>query len=186
MFSELLKNIAVALDAGGFPYMVIGGQAVLVYGEPRLTKDIDITVGASLDRLTALVRLVETVDLEILVDPDEFTTKTLVLPCRDRWTGIRVDFMFCWSIYEQEALRRCRSIDLLGTAVRFASLEDVVIHKIIAGRPRDLEDVRLILIKNPEFDRLYIEHWLKEFDEALAEDLGARFKQVRQESKKES
>jgi hypothetical protein len=41
MFSELLKNIAVALDAGGFPYMVIGGQAVLVYGEPRLTKDID-------------------------------------------------------------------------------------------------------------------------------------------------
>lgn len=75
-----------------------------------------------------MVRLVETVDLEILVDPDEFTTKTLVLPCRDRWTGIRVDFMFCWSIYEQEALRRCRSIDLLGTAVRFASLEDVVIY----------------------------------------------------------
>ncbi len=27
------------------PYMVIGEQAVLLYGEPHLTKDIDITVG---------------------------------------------------------------------------------------------------------------------------------------------
>jgi len=27
--------------------MVIGGQAVLLYGEPRLTKDIDITLGDS-------------------------------------------------------------------------------------------------------------------------------------------
>jgi hypothetical protein len=25
--------------------MIIGGQAVLLYGEPRLTKDIDITLG---------------------------------------------------------------------------------------------------------------------------------------------
>jgi hypothetical protein len=33
MFTELLKKIGSALDSGGFPYMVIGGQAVLLYGE---------------------------------------------------------------------------------------------------------------------------------------------------------
>jgi hypothetical protein len=35
--------------------MVIGGQAVLIYGEPRLTRDIDITLGASLERLAEMV-----------------------------------------------------------------------------------------------------------------------------------
>jgi predicted nucleotidyltransferase len=136
MFSELLRKIAMALDEGGFPYMVIGGQAVLVYGEPRLTRDIDITLGASLDRLAEMIDLIKSINLEALVDPAEFTKKTMVLPCLDVASGIRLDFMFSWSAYEQQALRRIRNIELAGTNVKFASLEDVIIHKVIAGRPR--------------------------------------------------
>jgi len=51
MFESLLERIATALDAAAIPYMVIGGQAVLVHGEPRLTRDIDITLGVDIDRL---------------------------------------------------------------------------------------------------------------------------------------
>jgi predicted nucleotidyltransferase len=185
MFTELLKKIGAALDSGGFPYMVIGGQAVLLYGEPRLTRDIDITLGVALERLPEMVRLTEANGFEVLVDPAEFTTKTLVLPCRDRETGIRIDFMFSWSAYGQQALGRSRRLDLAGIPVKFAALEDVIIHKIIAGRPRDLEDVRLLLIKNPTFDQSYIQNWLQEFDEALGEGFGLRFQQVWQESKRE-
>lgn len=78
MFTELLKKIAQALDGGGFPYMVIGGQAVLMYGEPGLTRDIDIILGASLDRLSELVGIMASIGLEMLVNPDDFTIKTLV------------------------------------------------------------------------------------------------------------
>ena len=39
-------------------------------------------------------------------------------------------------------------------------------NKIFAGRPRDLEDVRSILLKNPDLDRKYIRKWLKEFEES--------------------
>jgi hypothetical protein len=35
--------------------MVIGGQAVLLYAEPRLTRDIDITLGLSVNRLPTLL-----------------------------------------------------------------------------------------------------------------------------------
>jgi len=31
--------------------MIIGGQVVLLYGEPRLTRDIDITPGVNIDEL---------------------------------------------------------------------------------------------------------------------------------------
>ena len=34
--------------------MVIGGQAVLLYGEPRLTRDIDITLGVGVRELNKL------------------------------------------------------------------------------------------------------------------------------------
>lgn len=38
---RLIKRIAKVLDKEKIPYMIIGGQAVLIYGELRLTKDID-------------------------------------------------------------------------------------------------------------------------------------------------
>jgi poly-beta-1,6-N-acetyl-D-glucosamine synthase len=43
MFQPLLARIGRLLDEARVSYMVIGAQAVLVYGEPRLTEDIDIT-----------------------------------------------------------------------------------------------------------------------------------------------
>ena len=45
MFEELIARIAGELKKADLPYMIIGGQAVLLYGSPRMTKDIDITLG---------------------------------------------------------------------------------------------------------------------------------------------
>jgi hypothetical protein len=41
MFERLLRKIASQLRKRDLPYMIIGGQAVLLYGTPRLTNDID-------------------------------------------------------------------------------------------------------------------------------------------------
>lgn len=62
-FSALLARIASTLDAHGLPYMVIGGHAAILYGEPRLTRDIDITLGAGPDRLGELLETVRDADL---------------------------------------------------------------------------------------------------------------------------
>ena len=52
-----------------------------------------------------------------------------------------------------------------------AGLPYVIVHKIFAGRPRDLEDVHAIVIKNPGFGREYVRTWLREFDGSF-EDAG--------------
>ncbi|WP_173050321.1 hypothetical protein [Nitrospira sp. KM1] len=57
MFTQLLERLATALDRAGIPYMIIGGQAVLLYGEPRLTRDIDVTLGIDVDRVSGLLAL---------------------------------------------------------------------------------------------------------------------------------
>jgi hypothetical protein len=38
MFQALLARLSEVFEKSKIPYMVIGGQAVLVYGEPRFTK----------------------------------------------------------------------------------------------------------------------------------------------------
>lgn len=86
-----------------------------------------------------------------------------------------IDFIFSFSPYERQAIQRARFIALGGAEVAFAAVEDLIIHKIVAGRPRDLEDVEGILLKNPSLDEAYIRDWLGQFEEALQVPLLARF-----------
>lgn len=67
MFERVLKKIAFSLEKKKIPYMIIGGQAVLLYGEPRLTKDIDITLGIKSQEYNLLINAISSIDLEILV-----------------------------------------------------------------------------------------------------------------------
>ena len=57
MFEKLLKRLAAALESEKIPYMIIGGQAVLLYGEPRLTRDIDVTLGLGTEHLPKLLAI---------------------------------------------------------------------------------------------------------------------------------
>lgn len=179
MFTELLEQLGPALNASGIPYMLIGGQAVLLYGEPRLTRDIDLTLGIGPERLPDLLKMVEAIGLQVrVVNVVQFVTRTMVLPCEQPGTGIRVDFVLSSSAYEQQALQRARVVTVGQAELRFAALEDLVIHKVIAGRPRDLEDVRTVLLKNPNADATYIRQWLEEFERALAEPYRQRFEEI--------
>ena len=158
------------MKKGAIPYMVIGGQAVLLYGEPRLTRDIDITLGMGVNGLDKIKKIIKAIGLKILVEKErEFVERNMVLPTIDKKSGIRVDFIFSFSSYARQAIERGKDIKLGRTLVKFASLEDVVIHKVIAGRARDLEDVKSILLKNPKYDSVYIEKWLEEFDKSLGD-----------------
>jgi hypothetical protein len=181
MFEQLLEAIALGLERLGIPYMLIGGQAVLLYGEPRLTRDIDVTLGVGPERLSELLGWVRASGWQVLVEtPAEFVGKTMVLPCLEPTSGIRVDFVFSFSAYEQQALKRVRRVPLGGAQVCFASLEDLIIHKVLAGRPRDFEDVRIVLLKNRAFDLEYVQRWLREFDRSLGEKSLQRFDEPRQ------
>jgi predicted nucleotidyltransferase len=176
VFKDLLEKTARGLNEKNIPYMVIGGQALLLYGEPRLTKDIDITLGIGLEGLAEVKALVSALEFKPLVsDPEGFVKETMVFPVAEEKSGIRIDFIFSFSLYEKQAIERAREIRLGQTMVRFASLEDVVIYKMLAGRPRDIEDIESILLKNPIYDAPYLNKWLSEFGTALDRDYMSEF-----------
>ena len=168
MFQKLLAKLAKALKKRKIPYMVIGGQAVLLYGEPRMTRDIDITIGAGTEKLGELLGVLKETGLKVIPKKvKEFVEQTFVLPAIDKKTGIRADFIFSFTPYEAAAIKRARKITLAGEKMAFAAPEDVIIHKIFAGRPRDIEDAKSIILKNKKLDTHYLKSRLVEFDAAF-------------------
>lgn len=185
MFEQLLKRIALTFDRREVPYMVIGGQAVIFHGEPRLTRDIDVTLGIGPTKIECVLEALQDAELRILVeDPEEFARETMVIPCIDPATEIRVDIVLSTSEYERQAIERAQRPTTRECPVCFATVEDLVIHKIIAGRPRDLEDVRSLLLKNPDADTQYIDQWLRSFAEALAQPINGDFRRIQEEIQK--
>lgn len=162
---KLIKRIAQKLDEDKISYMIIGGQAVLVYGRPRLTRDIDITLGIDTNDFVLVEKACKKLNLRILPEkPKEFAEQTNVLPAEDPKSRIRVDFIFSFTQYEAQAIKRAKKVLMDDYRVKFASCEDVIIHKMIAGRAIDEEDVMSILAKNKiSVDLKYIKKWLSEF-----------------------
>jgi len=183
MLSELLASLARELDRNGIPYMIIGGQAVLLYAQPRTTRDIDVTLGVGVDELPALLRVARSLGLRLLADdPRDFAVKTMVLPCAHEPSGLRVDLVFSWSPYERQAIERAKLVEVAGVRVRYASPEDLLVHKMVAGRPRDLEDVRQILVKATPIDFDYVHNWLAQFEPVVERPLVEPFEQIRSQA----
>ncbi len=158
---------------------------MLIYGEPRLTQDIDITLGIDSRDFQKLSRMAAQLSLIILVEnPEHFVKQCMVLPTRDKKTGIRVEFIFSNSLYEKQAMERVKKIKIGSTVVSFASLEDLVIHKLIAGRPRDIEDIKGILLRNAKYDKSYVRKWLLEFDKSLEQGYSALLVEIKRDLKR--
>lgn len=116
MFEALLTTIARAFDTYRIPYMVIGGQAVLLYGEGRLTADVDVTLGFGPGELATVQKAVHEAGLQVLVpSPEDFVKQTFVLPCAQPASGIRVDVVFSLSPFERQAVQRARPVTIEGT-----------------------------------------------------------------------
>lgn len=175
-FERLLINLAEAFSAARIPYMVIGGQAVLHHGRSRFTHEVDLTLGIPMFDAEKVIELLKKIDIHPLAeDPMQFVRMTHVLPSRSRTLDLRVDMSFSDSPYELQAIARGVDVVLDSVPVRFASAEDLVIHKIIAGRPVDHQDVEGSLLKNPRIDAADIRAWLARFAEALEQPLVEAF-----------
>ena len=164
-FAAFIARIARELTGRQLPFMLIGGQAVLLHGQPRLTEDIDITLGVDPGHLQRLLDVCVALGLDPLPDDvPAFVRDTFVLPARHPDTAMRVDFIFSTTAYEQHAIGRAVLVVLEGVPVPFATAEDLIIHKLFAGRARDIEDaVGVARRQGSALDWAYVERWAREF-----------------------
>jgi predicted nucleotidyltransferase len=175
VLNQLLKKLSIALNRHDIPYMVIGGQAAMLYREARFTNDIDITLGVGIEEIDKMLQICNELNLKILIEnPKDFTTQTLVLPIYDSTSGFRIDLIFSYTQFERIAISRANLVDIDECKVSFCSLEDLIILKLFAGRSRDVDDVKIIIRKNPGYNRQFVLDNLREIGKAIDSDLESR------------
>jgi hypothetical protein len=184
---DALVSLAAFLDRDRVPYMIIGGMANIVWGEPRATLDIDVTVWVPEARLAAFVDRVEQSYRILVEDPLSFVNTTRVLPIETR-AGVRIDIVFGLLAFEEEAIRRARAVRIARHDVQFCTPEDLLLMKIVSDRDRDLADARAVLFRRRgELDFEYLEPRITELARLLErEDIERRWAAWKSESAERS
>ena len=100
--TELLTSLAEVLEARGTRWYVFGAQAVILWGAPRLSADVDVTVQIALEEAADLAADMERAGFELRIqDVEGFVAQTRVLPCLHVGTQMPVDVVLAGAGLEE-------------------------------------------------------------------------------------
>lgn len=142
---EAAAEVEAAIQRLGLPYCIIGGLAVVYWGVPRATQDVDISLWVGLGRERKVAaQLLEQFESRF-PDAVEFAVESRMLLLRAS-NGTPIDIALAAFPLEERIIERSSVCRLQpGLALRLISAEDLIISKAIAGRPRDWDDIRGII-----------------------------------------
>lgn len=152
-------SVQRVLEAHGVGFCFIGGFAAQRHAEPRVTRDVDVSV------LTGLGRERDRIDLLLvhfaprIVDARPFALRTRVLLLKTA-DEIGIDVTLTALPYEEEIIARSTLFEFApGIHLRTCSAEDLVVLKVFAGRPIDWRDVEMVMRRyRASLDWDYVEH----------------------------
>jgi predicted nucleotidyltransferase len=133
-------------------FVVIGGIAVVAHGHIRTTRDLDITYSTHQPNLDALGRVLVELDARLRgvtevvpFMPDGRTLRGAELLTLETSEGALDLLAAPPGAPPYDALKgRAESIEVEGSVVLVASIDDLVAMKRATGRPRDLEDIEAL------------------------------------------
>ena len=167
--ADTLQALARALDGQGLPWFVFGAQAVAVRGAPRATQDIDVTVQVERTHLRALVEALESEGLRHRYPDlaDELLARGAVLPLSHP-SGM--ESISCLPAPDSKRPRSTAPPGWPSTASRFRwhTPPNLAVMKVIAGRGKDLDDLRSLLTRS-NVDLAEARNLLGQFEGALAQ-----------------
>jgi Nucleotidyltransferase of unknown function (DUF6036) len=173
---EVFRAVASAAACAPFRWYLFGAQAVLAYGAPRLTADVDVTIEPGKLEPRDILRWLK--DADIRARDESFVEaleRSRLLPLVHAPSGIAVDVVLASGGIEQDFLARARLLDIGGVSVPVLSVEDLIATKVVAGRRKDREDVLGILREQgARVDRDQLRAVLELFDQSLDEPRAVR------------
>jgi len=173
--TDTLYAVVDLLNELSIEYAVMGGFAVRSHGVPRPTYDIDVIIVLERSRLPELFDRLRERDFAV---PEAYETgwvdriKDMPLVKLRRYIrdeSLDADVFLAESEFQMEIMKRRVRLDAEGQPLWVVSPEDLVLLKLLAGRPRDLGDVADVLFMQAPLDVQYLRRWAGELgvEEAL-------------------
>jgi hypothetical protein len=148
-------------DAQGWRQALIGGLAVLRWGEPRETVDVDLTLLTGLRDEGRLIRLLLDRYRPRIPNAAEFAIARRVLLI-ENGAGVGLDIALAGMPFEEKLVERATAFTYPPDVVlRTCSAEDLIVLKAFAARPRDWTDVEGVIVRQADhLDWSYIREQL--------------------------
>lgn len=144
-----LTGVFASFQRRRVKYLVIGGIAVVLYGVPRATFDLDVLIEASRDNAQRLLdALIEAgLGSASLTSADELLANEITV-FEDR---VRIDVQ-TWTpgLDFETAWGKRNEMEYRGQPFYVVSREDLISSKRAAGRDIDLQDARLLELSEGE------------------------------------
>jgi len=152
-------------------FCIIGGIAVIRWGEPRFTRDVDVTLLSGFGREEEFISaMLASPFLPRIAGAADFAACNRVLLLSSPH-GVPIDVSLGGLPFEESCVDRASPFEFEpGCALRTCSAEDLVVLKLVAGRDHDWVDVKSVVDRSSgQIDWPYIEAQLQPFAE-LKED----------------
>lgn len=161
---EIIKELHHIFEENGIDYAIIGAFAANFYRmEPRFTADLDILIIMETISTQHLVKILEKKGFEVKLTPESDPDMLL---CHKG--SIPIHLIIGKIPYQDLVFKRKTWEEVEDIKVPVMSLEDVLIHKLIAHRQKDLWDIDSILERVKRvgltLEEGYINFWVKEWD----------------------
>jgi hypothetical protein len=163
---ESLQKLISRFDNKG---VIIGGTAVSILGKPRYTEDIDAIFLLSTRDIPRLLEEAKKEGMEPRIENAlEFARKSRVVLLTHIATNTNIDISLGILPFEEEVVERSLVHQVDATLqIRLPTPEDLIVLKAVAHRPKDMEDIRILVEKYPNLDVTRIERWVRSFAEVL-------------------
>lgn len=183
--ADLLADLGRAFDALGISWYLFGAQAAIVYGVARLTADVDVTVRAPGSPTEEWLAALEGHGFARRFTDPAFIAQTRVVPVVHAPSGLPVDIVLAGPGLEEEFLQRAVIQVIDGVAVPVVEIADLVILKVLASRPKDLDDVMTLMrTHGGGIDTARVRAVLTMLEQALGQsDLLAAFEQCKKRAR---
>jgi hypothetical protein len=157
--TSLALELQLFCELRSWRFCLIGGLAVQHWGEPRYTKDVDMTLLTGFGNEEPFIHEWLANYAARVSDPASFALTNRVLLLRSS-TGIGIDIALGALPFEESAIARARQVELEpGARLQICSAEDLIVMKAFADRPQDRLDVRGILVRqgtgNLDWDHIW-------------------------------
>jgi predicted nucleotidyltransferase len=138
------KELLQLLNEFEVEYLIVGGFAVMKYGEPRYTKDLDVWVHSSPENALRVVGALKKFGAPLEHDgitSETFTKKQVVYQIGI--APVRIDILTeITGVQFPDAWGKRVASTFFGVPVHFISLDDLVANKQALGRVSDLKDLK--------------------------------------------
>jgi hypothetical protein len=145
--TSLALELQVFCEQRNWRFCVIGGLAVQHWGEPRFTKDVDMTLLTGFGNEKPYISQWLANYESRIPDAEVFALNNRVLLLRSS-AGIGIDIALGALPFEESAIANAKLVELEPNAhLRICSAEDLIVMKAFADRPQDRLDLRGILVR---------------------------------------